>query len=147
MQGIPNIVYILIFVYFVFFRKKEDSNDLSDNNAVDLKDHYEKNDEVKKLQSAGLTRSYSYQTYINMCDKLQSWMTGAGTSNEEEIVKIMKMVKNDLDFLILYDTFGIREGSMWSSGDLKEWLRDDLSEYWITNINNNYKSKGMLKRI
>ncbi|MFN5416123.1 MAG: hypothetical protein ACK5B9_03640 [Flavobacteriia bacterium] len=147
MQGIPNIVFILIFVYFVFFRKKEDSNDLSDNNAVDLKDHYEKNDEVKKLQSAGLTRSYSYQTYINMCDKLQSWMTGAGTSNEEEIVKIMKMVKNDLDFLILYDTFGIREGSMWSSGDLKEWLRDDLSEYWITNINNNYKSKGMLKRI
>ena len=85
---------------------------------------------------------------MHAADKLFNAMKGSGT-DEETVLKVMTFyVKNDVDFILLYKAFGYRQGAMWSdSADLKTWLREDLSDYWINMINNDYKNKGMIKRV
>ncbi|MBI2258170.1 MAG: hypothetical protein HYU67_04635 [Flavobacteriia bacterium] len=117
-------------------------------NADELKKELEENNELIQYQKAGVSRSFSEQTYVHAAEKLFNAMHGAGT-DEEGVLKIMTFyVKNDIDFILLYKAFGYRQGALWSSSsDLRSWIKSDLSDYWVGMINNDYKIKGMLKRI
>jgi hypothetical protein len=81
-------------------------------------------------------------------------MDGYGT-DESAIVAAFNKVKSDADFDALVRAFGVRTISSGSgnifvsdfTGDLSECLNDELSSYWIDDINSSLQKKGVTKTI
>lgn len=99
----------------------------------------------------GTTSGLDYRSLANQifeaCD-------GYGT-DEVEIALVFNKLKNNADFDALYDAYGVREvssgrGNIFQSnfvGDLSATLRDELSSYYIDNINKSLSSKGITRQI
>lgn len=96
----------------------------------------------------GMKLSYSKSWYSDQGRKLYTAMKSTwyvpwewGT-DENAIFAVFGQLKNDLDFLELYNAYGIKEGY-----DLQEWIEGDLSGYDIEKINRKLKNAGLTKRV
>ena len=115
--------------------KKDDDNRDDDN---------ESNDENTT------TPPKSTLNYRSMANKIFNALDGYGT-NEDDIISVMKELRNQSDFDGLKKAFGTRtissgRGNIFVSdykGDLIGALYDELSSSYITEINDILKTKGI----
>lgn len=80
--------------------------------------------------------SYTQSQYQTMSDSIYRAMNEGGT-NWPTVVRVIKQIKNSDDWKQLVITFGIKKStSMWSSfsGNLVEWIEDELSGSEMTEI-------------
>lgn len=155
MRNASNNVLIFwgfLIVFFALFWKKifGSNTDEIPQTTEDLKKELDANNDVKNLNKVGVYKSFSLETYKKVANELYEFMDGVGTDEASILKKMTFYVKNDVDFINLFSAFGYRNPSnTWfgTGGDLRYWLKSDLSTFYINQINDNYKSKGMLKRI
>jgi hypothetical protein len=105
--------------------------------------------EIQVLQSQGIQQSYKWEKYQGWANELERAMDGPGT-DEKTIFRIFGYMNNDIDFLRLFDAFGMRKGTYeWFSDptNLREWLKGDLSSRSISSLNQVLAAKNMTKRI
>ena len=147
-------IYLIKKVFDLFnAQNASDENPDNDLTVDDIKKKTEEADEYQNYVKAGVYRSYSYETYKSIADKLFKYMDGMGTKTEEIQELLTNYVKNDVDWICIWNAFGWRK-PYWASygfakgGNLRTWLKGDLSEDEIKEINDNWKSKGKItKRI
>jgi hypothetical protein len=99
--------------------------------------------ELNKLKSRGInptisdSQASSYADYIEATNK--SWNT-----NEDEIVNIFKVLKNNADLILLKIKFGTRRPQFETIYvGLSAFLRADLNNNYIQEINNILQSKNI----
>jgi len=113
------LIFILVggvAAYFLFGKEKVEATD-------ETSEEYNKAVDKKKL-------SYSQADYNSMSDMLFVAMTGGGTDDDAILAVIDKLLNPD-DWKFLVATFGVKQSdSMLSSfsGNLYEWLNDELSD-------------------
>jgi NADPH-dependent 7-cyano-7-deazaguanine reductase QueF-like protein len=106
--------------------------------------------EAKVLEDAGMKLSYSSSKYPGWADELFAYMDGPGTK-VGEINRVFSYMKNDRDILELEKAFGLRLSS-WSSSwftdptDLQDWLKGDLSEAALGDLNAQLSRQGINKK-
>jgi hypothetical protein len=88
--------------------------------------------------------TYDSYDYLKFADKLETAMSGAGT-DEDAIFSVFYLMKNDLDIFKLVQSFGTRSSYL-SSGNLDQWINDDLSSEYLTKLNNVLAKKGIKYR-
>lgn len=88
-----------------------------------------------------------------MANNIFAAMDGYGT-DEDTIMRELKKVKTDGDFVGLQNAFGIREISSGRfnpspnfKGTLTAALTDELSDYWIKEINSGLKRRGIKRSV
>ena len=106
--------------------------------------------EIDKLHDQGVKESYPISKYNQWANAMEKAMDGAGTS-EDVVVKIFSYLKNDADVIQLEKAFGLRLSSYAASWltdptDLKDWLRSDLSEETIKQLNAQLSRQGITKK-
>jgi hypothetical protein len=115
--------------YFIFIKKsKEEMAALA---ALD-----EEKAKIAAAVAAGVpsnTRTWDNYVYQKYADNLYKAMDGVGTDNLA-VSKVFEHILTDVDFQCLEVAYGVRDGYNMTSR-----LRDDLSEYWINQINNMLK--------
>ena len=146
-----TILFGVLGLYLIkkLFDKKEPEID-SSTSPEQIKEDTEKSDVYQNHIDAGVYRSYSWDTYKSIADKLFTAMDGAGTDTNQVINLLTNYVQNDLDWICIYNSFGSRTPSGWfgSAGNLRTWLKGDLSTSDIQEINDTWKEKGKItKRI
>jgi uncharacterized protein YpmB len=92
---------------------------------------------VQAHQAAGETPTFTTSQYKAMADKLYYAMDGWGT-DDDAVFEVIGQLKNNVDFLNVRSSFGIRDGY-----DLQDWLRGDFSSADIQRINNLLYAKGI----
>lgn len=97
--------------------------------------------ELAGLAAAGQKANYSEDEYESMANAMYYSMAGVGT-DERGVYTVIGKLKNDVDFIKLDQTFGIKDGY-----DLRGWLRDDMSGDEVVLINTILQKKGISKRI
>lgn len=112
-------------------------------------------EEIKEYQAlieAGKKPTLKKSQFNSMANVIFNAMDGYGT-DEDAIVRQVKKLKNDADFLALTTAYGIREVSSgkWNpepnyKGTLAGALQNDLSDYWISLLNKHLRSKGVKYR-
>lgn len=77
-------------------------------------------------------------------------VNGTGT-DEQAIIRNLKKVKTDGDFVGIQNAYGIRTTESFWYGDFKGTLTatlgDELSDYWIKQINQGLKMRGIDRRV
>lgn len=88
-----------------------------------------------------------------MANNIFAAMDGYGT-DEETIMRELSKVKSDGDFVGLQNAYGIREVSSGRfnpspnfKGTLTAALTDELSDYWIKQINTGLKRRGIKRSV
>lgn len=137
---------------YSYFKEKADiaeANTQADQADADL----------KKLAAKGIFPSYVESQYEGLSQTLVQAMTGCG-SDEDMVIGVFEIMKNDADVLMLVKAFGVRfyqpclwwspvSYSIWLANDhafgggISTWLGYDLSQYWINKINTLLASKGI----
>lgn len=110
--------------------------------------------EVDKLNQNPATKStISKAQAASYAAKLFAAMDGYGT-DEEAIVAVFNNLKNDADFAMVMNAYGVREISSgaWNpspnfKGTLSGALTDELDTEWTTKINNLLASKKLKYRV
>jgi hypothetical protein len=106
--------------------------------------------EEQALKDKGVKPSYTESKYKGWAEQLYKAMDGPGT-NTDVVLKIMSYQKNDADIMQLEKAFGLRRSSYavaWLTDptDLKDWLRSDLSETLMKQLNQQLSRQGISKR-
>jgi len=111
----------------------------------DARDH---KSEQQILNAQGVKLSYPKSWYQQQANDLFNAMDSQwynpfswGTA-DSKVNSIFDSLNNDLDFLQLFESFGIKDGY-----DLQAWLDGDMSQYEKDIINNSLSSSGITKRI
>ena len=85
--------------------------------------------------------SFDLSIYRQMANSIESAISGAGT-NEEIVESAIKKLRTKSDWLQLYIEFGTR--SSWgSSGDLVQWIIEDIDGSDLLPISNHLNSIGV----
>lgn len=100
--------------------------------------------ETAALQAQGLKATFTKAKYNDFANQLENAMRGIGT-NSNVVFSIFSKMKNDIDIIKLDESFGLRE-SWGSSYNLGEWLRADLSNSEMNQLNTDLSSKGITKQ-
>lgn len=132
-----------LILYYILFRKKKLLPDAQAQQSAQ--------EEAQAVQTNAPTYPNSqYSTYAN---QLESAMYDIGT-DENTIIAVFKAIKNDADYLKLFNAFGKRTytggyfpGYFYGEYDLTQWIREELSESDIQSINNGLAQKGIKYRI
>lgn len=106
--------------------------------------------EISKLKSAGIKQTYSDEKYKKLADYLQRSMDGAGTETDN-VFNAFEQLRNQVDYLKLEISFGVRSAKdnlfgMIEDADLTGWIKGDLSESEIKNLNSLLKLRGISKK-
>jgi hypothetical protein len=132
----------VIVIYFLFRRKKLLPTKAETATATELI--------TEQATTAATYPNSQYQTWAN---QLETAMDDIGT-DENTIISIFKNLKNNTDYLKLFQAFGTRKytggylpGWANDSWDLGQWLVEELDSEEITQINNELASKGITYRI
>lgn len=112
------------------------------------------NSELDKLNSNDKTKAtLSKAELSSLANKIHTAMDGWGT-DEEAIVKSFRRLKNNADFAGLQAAYGVQKVSSGRfstepdfKGNLISALSSELSDYWITKINQILKAKGIKFRV
>lgn len=96
--------------------------------------------------------SYPATSYLTMADAIYQagcYSVGCIGTDEDAIVSEFDKIKSTCDAIMLVQAFGKR----WERGtitwgeegkvELGGWLRTELSDFWVTKINDNLKAKGV----
>jgi len=132
------VVAVLIWAAWNYFDAKKDLVQNQIRNKA----------EIDKLADQGVKPTYPMSKYKTWGDVLFKAMDGAGT-DEEIIIKIFSYQKNDADIIELSKAFGLRKGSytpLSDPTDLKSWLRDDMDESLVKQINEQLSRQGITKK-
>ena len=140
------IVYALLGVgAFLVIRKLKDW--LKKPAKETIKDVIE---EADNLQKQGMQSSRSLGQWKLVADSIYNSMKFSATSdNKSNIEKQLKMVQNDLDFLLLTQAYGLRQHYVFGIPDgdkttlIGQIATGELSDKRIKSINANYASKGI----
>lgn len=97
--------------------------------------------------------TYPQSQYNTWANQLESAMFDWGT-DETTVFAVFKNLKNNSDYLKLFQAFGKREytggiapGFFYPQYDLTQWLREELSESDINTINTDLRNKGITYQI
>ena len=112
------------------------------------------NSELDKLNSNQSTKAtLSKAELSSMANKIHAAMDGYGT-DEEAIIKAFRTLKNNADFAGLQAAYGVQVISSGRfnpepnfKGNLIASLSTELSDYWITKINQILKAKGIKYKV
>ena len=130
-------------LYYLLFRKKK------------LLPTAEETAVQQETQQAAQTGAPTYpqSQYNTWANQLESSMFDWGT-DENTIFAVFKNLKNNSDYLKLFQAFGKREytggiapGFFYPSYDLTQWLREELDDTDINKINSELQAKGITYRI
>jgi len=140
------VVYALLGVSaFLVIRKLKDW--LKKPAKETIKDVIEEADRLKK-QGVESTRSLGQWKLV--ADSIYNSMKSSATSdNKSNIEKQLKMVQNDLDFLLLTQAYGLRQHYIFAIPDgdkttlIGQIATGELSDKRIKSINSNYATKGI----
>lgn len=112
-----------------------------------IKDVIEEADNLKKQ---GMQPTRSLGQWKLVADSIYNSMKFSATSdNKENIERQLKMVQNDLDFLLLTQAYGVRQHYVFAvpDGDKTTLIGQigtgELSDKRIESINANYAAKGI----
>jgi len=139
-QQLFAVVFVLILVW-VTWNYFDAQKDL-------VKSQIRNKAEIDKLADQGVKPSYPMSKYQTWGNVLFNAMDGSGT-DEEVIIKIFSYQKNDADIIELSKAFGLRKGTytpLSDPTDLKTWLRDDLDESLVKQINEQLSRQGITKK-
>ena len=127
-----KIIIVIVIIIVIYFTVKflEQSKSVITDKAEEL-----------ALGSQGIKATYSNSEYDSFASTLETAMAGLGT-DEQQIFTVFSSLRNDVDFIKLNQSFGIREGS-----NMSAWLKGDLSTTDITTINSQLEMSGITKRI
>lgn len=106
------------------------------------------NTEATQWQQQGQGLSYPLSQYMTWADQLETDMQYMGTY-PDDIYSIMEKMKTNGDVLQLIKAFGKRDIYFFGGANnftLPQALTDELSEGWITEINELFSSKGIVYR-
>jgi len=140
------IVYALLGVgAFLVIRKLKDW--LKKPAKETIKDVIEEADQLKKQ---GMKSTRSLGQWKLVADSIYNSMKASATSdNKSNIEKQLKMVQNDLDFLLLTQAYGLRQHYIFGIPDgdkttlIGQIATGELSDKRIKSINANYATKGI----
>jgi len=156
-QGLPDLAKIVItvavvgaIVYGVYkiskIKKGEGKGDRVEDKLLN-KEFYD----LQKDQSTKATLSKGQMA--TMANNIFAAMDGYGT-DEDTIIRELRKVKTDGDFVGLQNAFGIREISSGRfnpspnfKGTFTAALTDELSDYWISQINKGLKTRGIKRTV
>lgn len=109
--------------------------------------------EEQQIKEQGKKPTLSKSQMSTAANVIFNAMDGYGT-DEDAIMRQMRKIKNDLDYLGISNAYGTREVSSGRfnpepnyKGKLAGSLQNDLSDYWIGLINKHLKSKGVKYRV
>jgi hypothetical protein len=112
------------------------------------KENRDNKSEQQVLQMQGVQLSYPRSWYETKANELfyamdSQWYNpfSWGTS-DTRVYDIYEQLKNDLDFLELYNAFGVRDGY-----DLKAWIDGDMNQGEKDQINAILATAGITKRV
>jgi len=90
-------------------------------------------------------KSYTDSEYATMADRLFRALNGVGTTWDTVIATINKL-RTKTDWLMLAKYFGVRKSTLWTSsfsGNLVEWLEEDLDGSEMTKISEILRKIGV----
>jgi hypothetical protein len=109
--------------------------------------------EEQQIKEQGKKATMTKSQMSSAANVIFNAMDGYGT-DEDAIMRQMRKIKNDLDYLGVSNAFGTREVSSgkWNpepnfKGRLAGALQNDLSDYWINLINKHLRSKGVKYKV
>ena len=89
------------------------------------------------------TRSFDSSWYDLQADKIYVYMDGITSQDEKnDTISSLKRLRTDKDWYELYTSFDKKEGT-----DLRGWLNWELSNWERHQINENWKKKGMSRKL
>lgn len=120
--------------WYIFVRKT----------GEDIKDEARKNDEnladksqLETLAQRGIKPRWTKGEYYELANSIYSAMKGGGT-DELAVMRVIYRVRNEADWIMLKQYFGVRDGS-----DLVQWLRSELSAGYLNDINKSFRKVGV----
>lgn len=111
--------------------------------------------DIKSAQTGGQTQSFTDSNYATFANTIYNSMRYAVGDDYATVVEILKKMKNDLDVAKLVKAFGFRQDYIFgidagSPMDLFTYVRKELgneffgiTSYRLTQINNDWKAKGI----
>lgn len=137
---------------FGFFKirkslKKEEEKSAADQSVnAAINQAKETDQEIKKLVSAGKKPTLPLSEFYQLTNKLLEAMRGAGT-DERKIFSVYTALGNNLDFLLLNKSFGIKEYRygplMTHPMNLSQWIQTELNSNEINTLNLILAKKGI----
>lgn len=121
------VVFVIVRRVFKYFEKRFEIADAQT--------------EINALQQAGQQPSYPQSQYTDLANQLYNSVEGMGTW-DDELDEVFNQLNNDIDFLLLKSSFGLRDGYT-----MQEWLNGDLSDGRKEDINSVLSIKGITYRI
>lgn len=134
---ILGIFGILVVVNKIFGKSEEEK----EKEKEEKEQMEEEAADIKEELAAGIQPTWKPYKYKEYADSLYSALNGAGT-NELAVSKVFEHIINDIDYKMLNNAFGYRDGD-----NMTTWLRDDLSQDWIAQINGMLARNGVTFRI
>jgi len=125
-----NIVVIvtIIIIIIIFFNTYKWLKKIINKSKAEEEEEY--------LVNQGVQPTFSDSQYITFANQIQTACDVLSGTDEESIFDVFKKLKNDLDYLKLYTSFGTRRPEFnFSSVDLPTYLRKDLSDEEINIVN------------
>lgn len=106
--------------------------------------------EAANLLAQGMKKTYSDAQYRIWADNIRNAMFDLGT-NEDTLYTVFRYLKNDLDFLALYASFGIRTYYTFGipNGDwnMSQWFEEELDSSEIAKLNAILSAAGIKYRV
>lgn len=106
--------------------------------------------EAANLLAQGMKKTYSDAQYRIWADNIRNAMFDLGT-NEATLYTVFRYLKNDLDFLALYASFGIRTYYTFGipNGDwnMSQWFEEELDSSEIAELNKILSAAGIKYRV
>lgn len=106
--------------------------------------------EASQLLAQGMKKTYSDAQYRIWADNIRNAMFDLGT-NEDTLYTVFRYLKNDLDFLALYASFGVRTYYTFGipNGDwnLTQWFEEELDSSEIAKLNAILAAAGIKYRV
>lgn len=116
--------------------------------AAEKKQAAEVKTDVETLQKEGIRQTYPNTTYSQFADALDSAMTSGFGTDEKAIYSTFNKLVNDVDYVKLVEAFGYRRMEFsYKYGNLSAWLRADLDQSEIDEINRIMRLRGLTVRI
>lgn len=126
-----------VLLYFIFYSKSTNAKTAST---------FEQEANTKGAPAP----SFKQANYLALADKLESAMFDLGT-DEDSILRVFKVLKNDTDFALLFKAFGKRPkfefGVNQGNWNLIQWLQSELNDSEQAEVNQILSSKGITYKI
>lgn len=139
-------------VLLIVFRKQLRS---LGKNLRQKRENWDINQELRDEDKEGGEQTFPDSWYADQANALQALFEGCGVYVDENIVNIMKKLKNNTDYLLLKKKFGVRKfdgcnwefNFGWDEGNLVQSLNGELSYDEIKEINDHFSSVGITYNI